>query len=178
MVELSSSVIVGVVDQVISLMPSSTRWDVRTLERIEIPSHNLQGMARAAMIRRNKRVLRFLIIDGVFPVLGLLLLLRHCQQLIHWLINPYLIPTPALSLLRFFILWLRGMTPSDELEFEIQVQTVKEDGDSIHQLAGRKICKNRREGTGYLHSGRHGVDKQVNSGMFEDWVETAGERTM
>jgi hypothetical protein len=73
--------------------------------------------------------------------------------------------------------WLRGTTPSgDELELEIKVQTVKDDGETIHQLAGRKILQELEEGTGYLHSGKYGVDREVNSGTFEEWVKREGVR--
>jgi hypothetical protein len=73
--------------------------------------------------------------------------------------------------------WLRGTTPTgDELELEINVQHVKDNGETIHQLAGRKILQELEEGTGYLHSGKYGVDKKVNSGTFEEWVKREGVR--
>ena len=73
--------------------------------------------------------------------------------------------------------WLRGTTPSgDELELEIPVQVLPERGHTIHQLAARKLLQELEEGTGYLHSGKYGVDKEKNPGTIGDWVEREGIR--
>lgn len=73
--------------------------------------------------------------------------------------------------------WLRGSTPSgDELELEIVVQTMQEKGTGIHQLGARKILQELEEGTGYIHSGKYGVDKELDAGNFEDWVQREGVR--
>jgi hypothetical protein len=52
---------------------------------------------------------------------------------------------------------------------------VKERGEAIHQLAGRKILQ-ELEGRYCATSiwGKYDVDKQVNSGTFEDWVKREG----
>jgi hypothetical protein len=43
--------------------------------------------------------------------------------------------------------WRRGTTPSgDELELAIKVQTVKDEAETIHQLAERKILQELEEG--------------------------------
>jgi hypothetical protein len=73
--------------------------------------------------------------------------------------------------------WLRGTTPSgDELELEIEVSVVSGRQQTIHQLAARKILQELDEGTGYLHSGKYGIDKKKNPGSFDDWVKREGVR--
>jgi hypothetical protein len=73
--------------------------------------------------------------------------------------------------------WLRGTTPSgDELELEIPVQVLPMRGHTIHQLGARKLLQELEEGTGYLFSGKYGVDKEKNAGTIGDWVEREGIR--
>jgi hypothetical protein len=73
--------------------------------------------------------------------------------------------------------WLRGTTPfGDELELEIPVQVLPHSGETIHQLAARKMLQELEEGTGYIHSGNHGVNKETNPGTFDDWVDREGIR--
>ena len=73
--------------------------------------------------------------------------------------------------------WLRGTTPSgDELELEIPVQALAASGETIHQLAARKMLQELEEGTGYIHSGKYGIDKEKNPGTFDNWVDREGIR--
>lgn len=73
--------------------------------------------------------------------------------------------------------WLRGTTPSgDELELELPVHSVPANGETVHQLAARKILQELKEGTGYLHSGKYGISKESHPSAFEDCVKREGVR--
>jgi hypothetical protein len=73
--------------------------------------------------------------------------------------------------------WLRGTTPGgDELELEIPVQVLQEEGITIHQLAARNILQELEEGSGYLHSGKYGADKDTDAGKFDHWTKQEGVR--
>ena len=73
--------------------------------------------------------------------------------------------------------FLRGRTPSgDELELEIPVQLHLREGQTIHQLAARKILQELEEGTGYLHSGKCGISRVSHPATFDDWVKREGVR--
>ena len=70
--------------------------------------------------------------------------------------------------------WLRGTTPEgDELELEIAVQRAPVQGETIHQLAARKILQELKDGTGYVHGA---VDKEKQPGLLADWVKKEGVR--
>lgn len=72
--------------------------------------------------------------------------------------------------------WLRGTTPSgNRLELEIPVQPPQQ-GKTIHQLAARKILQELEEGTGYVHSGRYGVWREIQPMVFSGWVKREGMR--
>jgi hypothetical protein len=72
---------------------------------------------------------------------------------------------------------LRGTTPSgNELELHIDVQSLASPGETIHQLAARKILQDLEEGTGYLHSGNYSVSRESHPGTFDDWVKREGIR--
>jgi len=77
--------------------------------------------------------------------------------------------------------WLRGTTPEgDELELEIAVQRVPVPGQTIHQLAARKILQELKDGTSYVHGA---VDSERQPGLLQEGVrvglkyEVASHRT-
>lgn len=73
--------------------------------------------------------------------------------------------------------WLRGTTPDgDELELEIPVRNVPEEGQTIHQLAARKILQELKDRTGYLHSGKYGVSRERQPAAFGESVKKEGVR--
>jgi hypothetical protein len=53
---------------------------------------------------------------------------------------------------------------------------IPEKAQTVHQLAARKSLQELEEGTGYLHSGRYGVDKERDRGTFDEWVERESVR--
>jgi len=70
--------------------------------------------------------------------------------------------------------WLRGTTPEgDELELEIAVQRLPGQGETIHQLAARKVLQELKDGTSYLHGA---VDKERQPGLLAEWVKKEGVR--
>ena len=70
--------------------------------------------------------------------------------------------------------WLRGTTPEgDELELEIAVQRVPEKGETIHQLAARKVLQELKDGTSYVHGA---IDKEKQPGLLAEWVKKEGVR--
>ncbi len=70
--------------------------------------------------------------------------------------------------------WLRGTTPEgDELELVIAVQRVPVQGETIHQLAARKILQELKDGTSYVHGA---VDKERQPGLLVEWVKKEGVR--
>ena len=70
--------------------------------------------------------------------------------------------------------WLRGTTPEgDELELEIAVQRLPGQGETIHQLAARKVLQELKDGTSYLHGA---VDKERQPGLLAEWVKREGVR--
>jgi hypothetical protein len=66
--------------------------------------------------------------------------------------------------------WLRGNVPGGpQLELEIAVQSVAGVyGETIHQLAARKVLQELEEGVGYMHSRGYG--------SREEWVKREGVR--
>ncbi len=70
--------------------------------------------------------------------------------------------------------WLRGTTPEgDELELEIAVQKAVVQGETIHQLAARKILQELKDETSYVHGA---VDKEKQPGLLAEWVRKEGVR--
>jgi len=70
--------------------------------------------------------------------------------------------------------WLRGTTPEgDELELQIPVQTVPVQGETVHQLAARKILQELKDGTSYVHGA---VDKERQPALLAGWVKKEGVR--
>ena len=71
-------------------------------------------------------------------------------------------------------MWLRGTTPEgDELELEIVVQRIPVAGETMHQLAARKILQELKDGTSYVHGA---VDKERQPGLLSEWVKKEGVR--
>jgi len=70
--------------------------------------------------------------------------------------------------------FLRGTTPDGkELEVEIAVQRVSVQGETIHQLAARKILQELKDGTSYVHGA---VDKERQPALLAKWVQKEGVR--
>ena len=70
-------------------------------------------------------------------------------------------------------MWLCGTTPEgDELELEIAVQNVPVPGETMHQLAARKILQELKDGMSYVYDA---VDEERQPGLLSEWVKK-GER--
>jgi len=70
--------------------------------------------------------------------------------------------------------FLRGTTPEgDGLEVEIVVQRVPVQGETVHQLAARKILQELKDGTSYVHGA---VDKERQPALLAKWVQKEGVR--
>ena len=70
--------------------------------------------------------------------------------------------------------FLRGTTPEgEELEVKIEVQRLPVQGETMHQLAARKILQELKDGTSYVHSA---VDKERQPALLAKWVQNEGVR--
>lgn len=73
---------------------------------------------------------------------------------------------------------LRGTSTRGPLELEIPVQEVSEPGETIHQLAAKKLTKELEEGRGWLHDAKVGdkLLKEKYESRFEEMVEREAVR--